>query len=62
MKDKKQNFTMNIPLMQPPYFEECRRIDHEENDDRGSHGYKKWIGGLIGIMKDNNENPIIWRP
>lgn len=37
MKDKQQSFTINTLLKQHVYLEECKKIDHEENDDYGSY-------------------------
>lgn len=41
MEDRQQFFSIDTLPNQSAYLDECKRIDHQENDDYGSHRYKK---------------------
>ncbi|XP_022871117.1 uncharacterized protein LOC111390329 [Olea europaea var. sylvestris] len=54
VEDKQQSLTMENPIKQPSYFEDCQRVDHWES-------YKGRLneGGIVG--RDSDENLIVQR-
>ncbi|XP_022891921.1 uncharacterized protein LOC111406777 [Olea europaea var. sylvestris] len=54
VEDKQQSFTMENPIKQPLYFEDCQQVDYWESyKDRPNEGR------IVG--RDNDENLVIWR-
>ncbi|XP_022897451.1 uncharacterized protein LOC111411123 [Olea europaea var. sylvestris] len=54
VEDKQQSFTIENPIKQPSYFEDCQRVDHWE-----SYKGQLDVGGIVS--RDNNGNLIMWR-
>ncbi|XP_022891981.1 uncharacterized protein LOC111406844 [Olea europaea var. sylvestris] len=54
VENKQQSFTMENPIKQPSYFEDCQRVDHWE-----SYKGRPNVGRIVG--RDNNGNLIMWQ-